>query len=180
MLRRLTFAVALTAGLMPLAGPLGAQGLEAVNRHERKGFFIGFGFGYGGLSAEGADGTEGGVSGMLRIGGTLSQKLLIGVETNGWTKSEGGATLSFGTLTGAVQFYPAANAGFFLSGGAGLATITLTGFDPEYGLGVLLGLGYDARVGRNFSITPFLNGFASSIEGTTVSVGQLGVGVTFH
>jgi len=176
-LRRLTIAVAL--GTL-VAGPLRAQGLEPANRNERKGFFIGFGFGYGGLSFEGADGTEGGVSGMLRIGGALSQKLLIGVESNGWYKSEQGATLTFGTLTGAVQFYPAANGGFFRSGGAGLATLTLTGLDAEYGLGVLLGLGYDARVGRNFSITPFLNGFASSIDGTTVSVGQLGVGVTFH
>jgi hypothetical protein len=180
MMKRAGVCLAVAATLLLASGPLCAQEEAPANKNQRDGFFIGFGFGYGSLSLEGADGTEGGLSGMLRIGGALSQKVLIGVETNGWTKSEGGATLTFGTLTGAVQFYPSANGGFFLTGGAGVATITLTDFDAEFGLGVLLGLGYDFRVGRSISITPFLNGFASSIEETNIGVGQLGVGVTFH
>jgi len=160
--------------------PAAAQNLVPVNRHERSGFFIGFGVGYGALDLEGGDGAEGGVSGMLRIGGALSQRLLIGASLNGWTKSEGGATLTFGTVTGALHFYPSATQGYFVTVGAGLGAISLTGFDSQYGLGLLLGIGYDARVGRNVSVTPFVDGFASSIEGTTVTVAQLGVGVTFH
>jgi len=171
---------AIAAALALASGPAWAQGQAATNRHERSGFFIGFGFGYGALSIEGADGTEGGVSGMLRIGSALSQKLLIGVESNGWYKSVDETTITFGTLTGAVHFYPSATNGFFLTGGVGLGTFSVEGFDSEYGLGVVIGVGYDARVGRNISITPFLNGFASSIEEVNVGVGQIGVGITFH
>lgn len=51
------------------------------------------------------------------------QKLLLGVGTNGWTKSEGGATLTVGTLTALMRFYPSATGGFFLTGGLGLGTV---------------------------------------------------------
>lgn len=179
-MRSIRWYLALVAALILVAGPVRAQGLTVVNRHERSGFFIGFGFGYGALSIEGADGTEGGMSGMLRIGAALSQRLLIGAETNGWYRSESGTGVTFGTFTGAVHFYPSATNGFFLSGGLGLATFSVEGLDAEYGLGAVLGVGYDARVGRTISITPFLNGFASSIDGVTLGVGQIGTGITFH
>jgi hypothetical protein len=117
---------------------------------------------------------------MLRLGGALSNKLLIGIETNGWTKTESDITLTFGSLAAALQFYPSSNGGFFLSGGLGLGVLGATGFDSETGLSVLLGLGYDIRVGSNISISPFLNGYSSSFNSVRVSVGQIGVGITFH
>jgi hypothetical protein len=176
---RIGVGLAMAAALALASQPVWAQD-EPANKHQRQGFYIGIGLGYGTLSIEGAGETEGGFSGNLRLGTALSQNVLIGVQTNGWYKSENNVTLTFGTLTGAVQFYPSANGGFFLNAGLGLATLTLTGFDAEYGLGAVLGLGYDFRVGRNISITPFLNGFGSSIEETNIGVGQIGVGVTFH
>jgi hypothetical protein len=53
----------------------------------------------------------------------------------------------------------------FIKGGVGLsmvdtqfregsATVTI---DPGYGLGVIVGAGYDVRVGKNVSITPAVN-----------------------
>ena len=98
---------------------------QETNKHQRSGFFIGFGLGYGALAIEDVDGTEGALSGMLRLGGTLSDKLLLGIETNGWTKTESGvytfqgsdARSTFSSLAAALQFYPSSTGGFFLSGG---------------------------------------------------------------
>ena len=171
------FLIILAVGAVPALG----QEQEADdNPNKRSGFFIGIGFGYGVLSIEDAPESEGGLSGMLRLGGTLSQKVLIGIESNGWNKSESGVTLNFSSLAAAIQFYPSSTGGFFLTGGAGIGVLSLSGFDSEIGLSVLLGLGFDVRVGSNISISPFLNGYASTINGFTISVGQLGVGITFH
>ena len=181
------------AAVLAAASGVGAEGGEAAvelyrayleeepdNPNKRSGFFIGLGLGYGALSIEGAPESEGGLSGMIRLGGALSQKVLLGVETNTWTKSESGATLTFSTFTAAIQFYPSATGGFFLTGGFGYGVFSLTGFDSQSGAALLLGLGYDIRVGGNISISPFLNGFASSINSVTVSAGQLGVALTIH
>jgi hypothetical protein len=124
------------------------------------------------------------LSGGLAIGGTLSQKLLLGAGTNAWSKSENGATLTVGTLTALARFYPSATGGFFLVGGLGIgsihAEISDFGSDTETGLGALVGLGYDFRVGQNVSLTPYWNGFAMSTANADANVGQLGLGVTVH
>ena len=79
----------IVAGLL-----LGATSLVAqegpVNKHERKGFWVGFGLGYGWLHIEGGSGSEGGFSGNFSIGGTISQNVLLGFQSNGWYKSESG------------------------------------------------------------------------------------------
>jgi hypothetical protein len=45
---------------------------------------------------------------------------------------------------------------------------------------MLLGAGYDVRVGRNMSITPVANWFRGGFDGGSANVLQLGVGVTSH
>ena len=93
---------------------------------------------------------------------TVSRKVLLGVSSNAWTKSESGVTLTAGTLTAAIRFYPSATGGFFLTGGLGVGTLDLAitglGSASETGFGALLGLGVDLRAGRNVSLTPFWNG----------------------
>jgi hypothetical protein len=110
--------------------------------------------------------------------------VLLGGGTTGWTKSEGGVTLTVGTLVALIRFYPSSTGGFFLLGGLGLGTIhaQVDGFgsESETGAGALLGLGYDIRVGRNVSLTPFWNGFAVRSSNADANVGQLGLGVTLH
>jgi len=73
----------------------------AQHPQTREGFWIGFGFGYGslGFSCSGCSGTEGAPSGYLKLGGTLSPNLLIGGETDGWTKSISGTTLTAGNAS---------------------------------------------------------------------------------
>jgi hypothetical protein len=177
----LHLTLALALGLAAVA----PQAASAQGHPEtRQGFWFNGGLGYGSLGCQDCGSREGSLSGGLAIGGTLSQKLLLGVGTNGWTKSEDGATLTVGTLTALMRFYPSATGGFFLLGGVGLgqvhAEVSGFGSGSETGVGALLGLGYDFRVGNNVSLTPFWNGFAMSSSETDANVGQLGLGVTVH
>jgi hypothetical protein len=150
----------------------------------RSGFWFNGGLGIGSAGCDGCDGRESAVSGGLAVGGTLGPKILLGAGTNGWSKSEGGATLTVGTLTAMIRFYPTATGGFFILAGLGLGSVTaeLSGFgsETETGTGAILGLGYDLRVGNNVSLTPFWNGFATHTSNTDFNVGQLGLGVTVH
>lgn len=151
---------------------------------EREGFFIGGGLGYGSLGIEGGDEREGALSGYLKLGGALNESVLLGVETNGWIDEEGGATLTFGNLSGIVQFYPTATSGFYLKAGAGLARLDLDlgigGSGAETGLGLVIGTGFDVPLGSRVALTPFANFNYGNIEDTGVSVFQFGVGINAY
>ena len=47
-------------------------------------------------------------------------------------------------------------------------------------MGMLFGLGYDMRVAKNTSITPYWNGFAMRNSNVDANVGQLGLAITLH
>lgn len=151
---------------------------------ERSGFFIGFGLGYGSLGVEDLSDRETGLSGYLKLGGTLNSKVLLGVETGGWTKEENGATLTYGSLNGVAYIYPSETSGFYLKGGAGLATVELdlgiAGSADSSGLGVTLGAGYDIGFGGRFGLTPYLNYLWGSFDGGNANVVQLGLGVNWY
>ena len=153
-------------------------------KHRRSGFWFNGGLGYGSLGCRGCEGREGAPSGGLAVGGTLGQKVLLGIGTTGWAKSEDGERLRAGTLTALIRFYPSATGGFFLLGGLGVGSIQVEvegfGSDGETGFGGLLGLGYDIRVGRSVSLTPFWNGFVVEDSDFNTNVGQIGLGLTVH
>ena len=86
---------------------------------------------------------------------------------------------AMGTLDARLRFYPSLTSGFFITGGLGLGHVS-DGYDTVWGPGAVVGLGWDVRVGRNVSLTPFWNGFAMSSEFVDRNVGQLGLGVTIH
>jgi hypothetical protein len=185
-----------------------ASTLWADHPQERQGFWIGFGGGYGSadVSCDACDngGREGSFTGFLKLGGTLNKRVLLGVEGNAWVKEQD--NLSLGSFTGTVTFYPQASSGFFLKGGVGVSYID-TAFREESpstpartGWGVLAGIGYDLRVGRNISITPSVNFYYGQprdlsfeletfgpLETITVKSGgwkqnviDFGIGITFH
>lgn len=164
---------------------LGMAGqVEAQHPQVRRGFWFNGGLGYGSLGCDDCDGREGGLSGNLALGGTISRKVLLGGGTNAWTKSEDGVTLTVNTVTAQIRFYPSATGGFFLTGGLGYGLIhaSVSGFgsESESGAGALVGIGYDIRVGRNVSLTPYYNGFAMATDNADANVGQLGIGVNIH
>jgi hypothetical protein len=169
---------------------------------KREGFWIGLGAGYG-LASVSIDGSSGGdrensFTGYLKLGGTLNQQVLLGVESNAWVKAQDDVTVTLGSIAGTLTFYPKATSGFFLKGGVGLSYMSTevavagTRFAVrKTGWGVLAGLGYDVRVGRNISITPSFNFYYGkpgdisvagevALPGWRQNVLDFGVGVTFH
>jgi hypothetical protein len=171
--------------LTPLALLLSISATPALAQHPqtREGFWFSGGLGYGSLGCDGCGDRTGGSSGYLRVGGTLNPHLLLGVETDGWYKSESGTTLTQGNLMGAAYWYPTVTSGLFLKGGVGYARLSADSFygaGSTSGWGAIVGLGYDIRVGGNTSITPTANWFNGSFDGGSTDVLQLGVGVTLH
>ena len=161
-----------------------AASAEAQNRPVRDGLWFSGGLGYGAMGCENCSNYEGGVSGGLSVGGTISPRFLLGVGTSGWTRSEAGGRLTVGLLDARVRFYPRARGNFFLTGGLGVGSVkaSISGFGSatETGVGAILGLGYDWRVSRNASVTPYWNGFAMRNDNIDANVGQLGLAVTLH
>jgi hypothetical protein len=135
-------------------------------------FLISAGGGYGSADAACDDCSgdrQNGGAGYFRLGYTVAPKLVLGFETNVWTKQEAvetgvSATMSFYNVSGTLAFYPK-ETGFFVRGGAGaaLANIDIEIEDANVnaelgsGFGVLGGVGYDIRVSRRLSITPGVN-----------------------
>jgi hypothetical protein len=146
----------------------------------REGVWFNAGFGVGSLGCQDCGGErESGLSGGLSVGGTLNDRVLIGVGTTGFAKRVDGETFTVGTLDARVRFYPSHTNGFFLNGGVGLGSLRYAG-ESELGLGIMLGVGWDIRVAEKVSLTPFWNGFAMSNANVDANVGQLGIGVTIH
>jgi hypothetical protein len=169
-------------GLSALLTVLLASTAFAQQAQTRQGFWIGGGLGYGSLGCEGCD-RVGAPSGYLKLGGTLRENILLGVETNGWTKSELGTRLTMGNVSGAVYWYPMVTNGLFVKAGAGYSVLNASSdvsSGSESGFGLLGGVGYDVRVGRNLSITPVANWFRGSFDGGSANVLQIGLGVTSH
>jgi hypothetical protein len=185
-IHRLLPVIALTVMLFS-ARATHAQGIAdgGIGRpHTREGFWIGLGLGAGSLGCEDCDDRETSWSGNFKLGGTINPRFLLGVETNGWYKSETGVTLTYGNLSAVGYFYPSELSGFYFKAGAGFANLRVEvddfGNDSESGPGGVAGLGYDVRVGNNFSLTPYLNFMMGSFNGSTANVVQAGLGLTWH
>jgi hypothetical protein len=162
---------------------LAMPSLSSGQDQTREGFFVGAGLGWGSLGVSGEDGRESAGSGYLKLGGTLNDQVLLGAESNGWAKSEDGVTMTVGGLYGIIQFYPNSTSGFFLKGGAGFSSTSITFWGltaEETGFGLIGGLGYDQRLGTNFSLSPYANYVRDSYDDGSTNVMQLGVGVTWH
>jgi hypothetical protein len=145
----------------------------------REGFWFNAGMGVGSLGCQNCVARDTGLSGGLSLGGRISDKVLLGIGTTGFAKSIGGEILTVGTLDARLRFYPARQSGFFLTGGIGVGSVSFAG-ESHFGAGVVLGVGWDIRVARNVSLTPFYNGFAMRSSIADANVGQLGIGITIH
>lgn len=181
--------LALVALGLAVAGPLQAQSTP-----HREGFFIGFGFGGGGGSVTGQGDDVNGGTGWLTLGGTVSPKLRLAADFQGFSPDKND-DLEIGTSSFAALWYPRASGNLFLKGGVGAAEVSIHGPGPDgsgVGFGTVLGLGYDIRVGRKISITPqftVFGGRTGDIEDddgnvlrndVEFGVATLSVGVVFH
>lgn len=190
-MRRLLSVIAI--GMVAVSASAGAQAKPQL----RDGLTISLGLGGGsqGVTCTGcATERETGSSMYLSIGGAHSPSLVLSGELNAWGKKIGQVDYSAGSLLAVAQWYPAPATGFFVKGGAGLGVYQEkdpTGTLDAAGLGYLMGAGYDIRVARNFSLTPFVNytGMANSdVKVDARAAGfkmgsnyaQYGLGFTWH
>ena len=184
------------AALLLFASPAFAQGAAP-----RQGFTVSFGLGAGqaGFSYEGNSSDRvTGPSGYLRLGGALRPSLILAGETHGWARTEGTVTSRVGYLMAVAQWYPQLAGGFHVLGGLGMGMIDEEDSDPSFaytlesvGPAVQLGLGYDLRISRGFSLTPYFNllamgGGEPKFNGTGIggklsaNVLQFGLGFSWH
>jgi hypothetical protein len=174
-----TIAVLVTVGV----GTLAAQ-----REVKHRGFWIGFGLGGGWNTTENVSTeTLAGGAGYIRLGGTPSERFLVGGEVNVWVREDGNVTQSQGNATLTVLFYPSRSGGFFLKGGFGGATVqyeqstgSVTTTVTDQGYGTTFGLGYDVRLGRNFYVTPNADLLFQRIEDVEYTLFLVSVGVTWH
>jgi opacity protein-like surface antigen len=178
--------------------PMGAA-LAQGHPHTRQGFNIGFGVGFGnaGIRCDGCDlDRQNGGTGYLFIGGTVSPQLTIGGELNGWAKSSDDEDDSIGSLMAVAHYYPLPTNGLFVLGGAGVTGMELKDKIlndklESAGFGLEVGGGYDWRVARNFSLTPYVQyvhafGAEAKLNGTNLGENanpnfvQFGLGFTWH
>jgi hypothetical protein len=183
--------------LLLVASPALAQDAPAA----RQGFTVSFGLGAGStaFSYEGTTGERAsGPSGYLRLGGAVTPSLVIAGETHGWTHGEGSYTSRVGYLMAVAQWYPQASGGFHLVGGLGAGMLSEDDTDPtlgyelrSVGVAAQLGLGYDVRMSRSFSLTPYVNflgmgGGEPKLDGAglggslSANVVQFGLGFSWH
>lgn len=171
---------ALATGVLLLAAVTATA--HAQNPQTREGFWISFGVGVGSLTCDDCDGSTSGGVAYLRMGGTVSPRLLIGGDVSAWSKTENNTTLSTANVGPILVFYPSPEGGFFLKGGVGFGNVKIE--RPLYtiedsGAGVTLGLGWDARVGRGFALTPYIDMTSIALDGGNVSTFGFGLGFTW-
>ena len=184
-----TFAIRLSVwlALLVFAPGLAAQD-ENLQRHD--GFWISFGLGSGWGNSESVFSSDIGapLAVQVRLGTTVNQRLLVGVESAAWLRVDIGAATTRANTTLTAMFYPWERGGFYAKGGFGVSNHTnaaITGAaDSEYGFGSTFGLGYDIRLGQNLYLTPNVDVLVQSIDygagATTTSLTLLTLGLVWH
>ncbi len=148
-----------------------ARQLPAQERPPRHGFWFGVGLGSGWAHVT-CDicktDRPAGVSGYLRLGGSVSRSVLIGAEVSGWRKGTDGVDLTVASVGATAHWYPDRRRSLYLKGGVGYVlhraadatdVITTTGFGPQ------MGIGYDVAIGSSLSLSPYVNAMFGSIAG---------------
>ena len=130
----------------------------------------------------------------LRLGGTFTSQLLLAMQVDVWLKSASGVSSFAGLLSPAFYYYPSDTGSFFF--GFGFGHLGYAGKDGSdnvisNGLGLIVGVGRDYRIGPNVSFTPVVNlilGGLGALNANDVLQGrnynqtmlEVGVGITLH
>jgi len=170
--------ILLGALALGLPASASAQGTQV-----HSGLWGGFGVGGGpNLTDVGGGGALWGFGGYGRIGGTLSQRVLLGGETSGWIGSRDGVDYSRGNVSAIILFYPSPAGGFLLKGGVGFGYVassiysssTVGGVyyqasvsEGKGGFGATAGVAYDVRLGRNIYLVPEVDWYLQSVGSET-------------
>jgi hypothetical protein len=181
----LTLAI-VAAGAQPA---MGQEGLKPRSLHD--GFWVGFGLGGGSNLSDAARGARFGFGGDVMLGGTLSERFLLGGEIIGWGRKIGGSTLTQSNAMAVALLYPS-GMGLFLKGGIGFAGWTqgatvgnTTTSTTAGGFGLGAGVGYDLQVGSNLFLTPAVDFLYQAVESnvfqnSSASLLMFTLGLTWH
>ena len=182
-----------------------AQGFGPASE-SRRGFWVGVGMAQGFTSLRcgicDADRETGGLGGHLRVGGTVSNRLLLGGDGTYWRRRDGDIVEQATGVAGAGYWYPDPRHGYYLKLGLGVAWYRAAEDDIALTaqlLTLVSGIGYEMRVNPTVSVVPFINvlmtakgdllredtrngGFSASRVADDVGLLslQLGFGITRH
>lgn len=176
-----------------------APDLGAQDRHRRNGFWAGAGVAAAAFHTDCPSCTENEINGpgaAIRIGGSPAQNILLGGEVAGWSQSASGVKRSATYLSLIALWYPWAQRGLHVKFGVGVGGSRRddgTDVETATGRGGSLGVGFDIRIARNVSLSPFVQGLSVMVNdmkrnGTTITLvpdtrlnlGQIGVAITWH
>lgn len=152
-------------GLVTLALAFMAMTREA-SAIERKGFIFGIGAGGGSMGCDGCESTSG-LAVELHVGGMLTEKVALVLDSSGVSRSEDGGTLSSVVAGPAVQFW--ASPRVWVKGGVGggflqasYDNVTVT---SDAGLGFMGGVGVEVLQKKKFAIDLQVRFTTAKIEG---------------
>jgi hypothetical protein len=184
-----------TSSVAPAADTRAAPATESIEAPRHTGVHLGVGLGIGwlGLSCEGCRNLdrESGLSGYVSLAAPVAKTILIGVESTGWTKDDGGTSRRGYSLMAQATAYLNATSGLFLSTGVGLVgykeDVKFFGSTSGNAFGFSGRLGVELPLGRSVAFVPYL-GYVRTIGGakleSTVDVDisniQLGLAVGVH
>ena len=133
---------------------------------ERTVFIIGLGAGGGSMSCDGCAGTSG-IAVQFHVGGMLTEKIALVLDSSGVTRDEDGATLSSVVAGPAVQFFVSPRV--WIKGGVGggllQASYENVSVTSDAGLGFMGGLGVEVLQKKKFAIDLQFRFTTASIEG---------------
>lgn len=173
-----------------------------AQRADRSGLWGGLGLGLGSArsTCSVCAGRATGPAAQVRVGGTISPTVLVGVQASGWFKNAEADDRSNLMLTALVTLYPWRDKGLYLEGGIGAYRYIEADTTEELmtqGLALHIGVGFDVHIGRGLSLSPFAAVVASGsgnptlhdkasgsrlplLSDMSVRFSQFGVAATLH
>ena len=195
----LSVPVAMQAQGRSAARPAARQAAAPTNDRDGYSLSLGLGGGSNGVSCSGCPtDRENGASGYLRVGKAFTPSVMLGLELNGWNKTQNNVTGRETMFSAIGQWYPSMTNGFFTKVGAGMGRMTVddksgttTNKTESTGFAYQLGLGYDMSIARRWSITPYVNylstaGAKAQLNGVDTNQKldgnyvQYGLGLSWH
>lgn len=196
------FIVSLALGILitlPASAEAQYMGSRISDSAARSGVWVGAGMGWGSALPSCpicARDRSGGLSGYLRTGTTVTDRVLVGVEANGWYKGTEDLRQIVGSASVITMLYPRVDSGLYFKAGLGLTRFEARPRDDDpkataNTFGVNVGVGYELRTMGSFSVVPYMNVLTGSFGtlkedgneltgGMNLSLVQLGVGLTLH
>lgn len=158
-----TAALLLLLVCLALPPVVSAQGFGPASA-SRRGLWFGAGAGQGftDLRCGICDGEKetGGMTGYLRLGGTASERLLLGADVTHWRRKDGDILEHATGVAGAGYWYPDPRHGYYLKLGLGYSLYRAGEDDIALTarlLTAVTGIGYEMRVNPAVSLVPFVN-----------------------